>query len=113
MHPRTPELLSQLIGAAESLIRNDAPRGTDEDFRNIERLYAEVTALRARPADGERFIDDATVWLAQALRNAEREGPLGEAKKWIEIARCMLPWVRADLALALARARPATTSQER
>ncbi len=112
MHPRTPQLLSSLVAMGDRLVRTDELRGEDA-LRNVEQLLAEAHELRALPDPEEKLIDEVTLWLAQAIRNAEREGPFGEPKKWIELARCFLPWVRADFAVALDLARPATTEQER
>lgn len=104
MHPRAPDVLTALCAAAQTMIRADRPRGYEDDLRACSRLMVEIADLRKMPdEDGEHLIDDATLWLAQALRNAEREGPHGDCQKWIRLAECFLPWVQADLAIAIER----------
>lgn len=102
MHPRTRDLLLELVTAADAMVKADRPLGMLEEQQRFDRLLIETTYISRLPAvDEVRMVDDATVMLSQCLRNAEREGPHGDAKKWIEIAKGFLPWVRADLALAI------------
>jgi hypothetical protein len=103
MHPRTSDVLSKLVAAADRMIKADRPADYAEELEHFDKLLAEVKALRDLPTDDGLF-DDATVWLAQALRNAAREGVAGDCKKWIELAKCLLPWVRTDLAEAIGAA---------
>ena len=103
MHPRAPYLLIDLVDAADRFIK------ADDAFDHpvcrpdkIAGLLAEVRELAAKPSDDpERVLNDVTLWLAQALDHVAREGAFGATKKWIELARCFLPFVRTDLALAI------------
>ena len=105
MHPNTPALLADLVTAADRMIKaEDAFVHPQCEPGHLAALLAGIQDLHRKPAEGERLIDDVTVWLAQALHNAAREGRHGAPKKWIELARCFVPFVRSDLAAAIGAA---------
>lgn len=120
MHPRTPEILSRLIGLADAMVRaQDEGRWRTDLTRGVAlgQVYGELATLRRAPTDTEAGFDDAALMLNQCLILLDRDaGPAGDtlaATKWTAISKLFLPFVRADLARAIeASAHPATSDHD-
>lgn len=118
MNPRTPDILSRLVGIADTMVREqDAGALRPNGMRAAElgQIYGELSTLRT-PATEAGF-DEAALLLCHCLILLdERGGPLGEkaaATKWALLSKSFLPWVRTDLSLAMVIAlHPPTTDHD-
>ncbi len=121
MNPKTTELLSRVIGAAERTLgklgdgaEHHRVSGDPRRREELDRLADEVLVARDWPTDRPpRLINDWTTMLMSMLRGAEREGPHGrDVLRYVAIGKKILPWVKVDLGRALEQ-RPATTENAR
>ncbi len=121
MNPRVPDLLSRLIGLADTMLLlhgENALRPQPERSVMLGQVYGELVTRRRALAEGSPGFDDTAIMLNQCLMHLDDDaGVLGYANtaaKWAIISKSFLPFVRTDLALALTRAaRPSTTEQAR
>lgn len=106
MHPRTPKLLSELIAIGDLFLRADKAFEPLPfiDAARFDSLDRELREIHDKPDDGsEKLIDDVTFWLVKALRHAAADRH-GVSKKWVELAKSLMPFVRTDMAAAIGAA---------
>jgi len=118
MHPRTPEMLSRLIGIADAILgetRVGRLRGDRSRSVELGQVYGELVTLWGRPPLPDVGFDETALLLAQCLMHLdEYGGPLGELNregKWAALSAAFLGFVRTDLARALTVA-PATSNHD-
>jgi len=98
------ELLERVVKIADRALARDATVAVPET--TLRALANQIEAARLEHHDnGDRLIDDEAAMLLQALLNAELyalDRNDNKAIRWRIIASALIPFVRTDLALAVA-----------
>lgn len=112
MKPRAVAMLERLIARADQMVRDQDARklrSSAEVSIELHQIAGELGALLSEPAEnGHAGFDETATMLADCLVHLNnRGGPLGDsehATRWAALAKCFLPMVRTDWAVAIGAA---------